>query len=158
MALDKPIEQITETELRELVENRVSERKAVEYKQALPGKSDGERKEFLADVSSFANTAGGHFVYGIKEEEGLPVEISGFDVDNPDAVVSALDSIIRSGGPVPVRAALHTPICKFLGTAHLRLLTRPSNQAGRDGSGANTLRRIYWPPLVTTLRLFRAWE
>jgi hypothetical protein len=97
MSLEKPIEQVVEADLRTLIENQVSERKTADYKQALPGKSNGERKEFLADVSSFANASGGHLVYGMKEEGGLPVELCGLDVDDPDSAVNGLDSSIRDG-------------------------------------------------------------
>ena len=97
MSLEKPIEQVVEADLRTLIENQVSERKTVEYKQALPGKSNEEKKEFLADVSSFANASGGHLVYGMKEEGGLPVELCGLDVDDPDSTVNALDGSIRDG-------------------------------------------------------------
>jgi len=95
--LDVPVEQITESNLRELITNQVSEMKLIEYKQALPGGSEGERKEFLADVSSFANASGGHLVYGMREENGIPVELLGVDSDDPDLLVSALDSRIRDG-------------------------------------------------------------
>ena len=71
MSLEKPIDQVVEADLRTLIENQVSERKAIDYKQALPGKSDGENKEFLADVSSFANASGGHLIYGMREEGGM---------------------------------------------------------------------------------------
>jgi hypothetical protein len=97
MSLDKPIDQVVEADLRSLVENQVSERKTIEYKQALPGKSDGERKEFLADVSSFANSSGGHLVYGMKEEGGLPIELCGLGVEDAAATVNDLDSRIRDG-------------------------------------------------------------
>jgi hypothetical protein len=97
MSLEKPIDQVVEADLRALIENQVSERKTVEYKQALVWKSSEERKGFLADVSSFANAIGGHLVYGMKEEEGLPVELCGLDVDDPDSIVTALDSTIRDG-------------------------------------------------------------
>ena len=33
----------------------------------------------------------------MKEEGGLPVELCGLDVDDPDSTVSALDSSIRDG-------------------------------------------------------------
>jgi hypothetical protein len=97
MSLDKPIEQVVEADLRALIENQVSEQKTIDYKQALPGNSDGDRKDFLADVSSFANASGGHLVYGMREEGGLPIELCGLEVDDPDATVAALDSRIRDG-------------------------------------------------------------
>lgn len=97
MPLEVPIEQITESSLRELITNQVSELKLIEYKQALPGGSDGERKEFLADVSSFANASGGHLVYGMKEDEGLPLKLCGVDSDDQDSLVAGLDSRIRDG-------------------------------------------------------------
>ena len=55
----KPLESITEADLRSLTENGASEIKTLEYKRSLPGRSDEEKKEFLADASSFANPAGG---------------------------------------------------------------------------------------------------
>lgn len=50
----KDIEEITEEVLQALIDNKVSEQKTIEYKQALPGNSEKDKKEFLADVSSFA--------------------------------------------------------------------------------------------------------
>lgn len=97
MPLEVPVEKITEAVLRELIANQVSEAKIIEYKQSLPGTAESERKEFLADVSSFANASGGYLVYGMKEEDGLPVELCGVDGDNPDSVVAGLDSRIRDG-------------------------------------------------------------
>src|SRR5271157_986514 len=97
MPLEIPIDQITEARLLALIENKVSERKSIDYKQALPGNSDAERKDFLADVSSLANAGGGHLVYGMKEAAGLPTELCGLEVDDPDATVAALDSRIRDG-------------------------------------------------------------
>ena len=64
MSLNKPLDQIEERDLQELLAGQVSEHKTLEYKLALPGNSDSERKEFLADVSSFANAAGGDLIYG----------------------------------------------------------------------------------------------
>ena len=42
------------------------------YKQKFPTNSDVDRKEFLADISSFANASGGDLVFGITEENGSP--------------------------------------------------------------------------------------
>ena len=95
----KNIDQITEEYLQALVNNLVVERKTLEYKQALPGNSDKEKKEFLADVSSFANTSGGDLIYGIIEDKktGTPKSLDGLDSENIDQEILRLDNIIRTG-------------------------------------------------------------
>lgn len=97
MALNKPLEAIEEGDLQTLIDNQVSERKTIEYKEALPGNSDGDKKEFLADVSSFANAAGGHLIYGVREELGVPVELSGLEISNVDAEILRLENCIKTG-------------------------------------------------------------
>lgn len=93
--INKPIEQITEKDLQSLIDNAVSEHKTIEYKQTLQVDSDSERKEFLADVSSFANASGGELIFGISTEEEIPKALIGIDVTNAD--ITKLDSIIRDG-------------------------------------------------------------
>jgi predicted HTH transcriptional regulator len=68
MPSNPPLDLIDETILQTLVSNKVAEGKKIEYKQALPGNSDSEKKEFLADVSSFANAIGGDLIFGVEEE------------------------------------------------------------------------------------------
>ncbi len=98
MALDgKPLESINENDLRELIENKVPEGKTIEYKQNHPARTDGERKKYLIQISSFANASGGHLIYGLKEKNGIPTEISGLDIENDDAEKLRLDNIIRDG-------------------------------------------------------------
>lgn len=97
--IGKPIEEITEQELQALVVNKVTEDRTLEYKLSLPGNTDAEKKEFLADVSSFANTAGGDLVYGIAEnpETREPEAVQGVALAKVDEVKVHLDSIIRDG-------------------------------------------------------------
>ncbi|SRR5260221_580015 len=100
MALNKPLEAIEEGDLQALVDNQVSERKTIEYKEALSGNADGDKKEFLADVSSFANASGGDLIYGIKEQSGVPIELSGLELSNVDAEILRLEAVckgLRSG-------------------------------------------------------------
>lgn len=96
MSLDKPLDEVTEGDLSELVSGQIVERRTLEYKERLPGYSDGDKKEFLADTSSFANSAGGHIIYGIRENNGVPTELSGLEAD-ADSTILALESSIRSG-------------------------------------------------------------
>lgn len=86
-----------------LVTNQVREGKSLEYKQELPGNSDSDKKEFLADVSSFANAGGGHLIYGCKEKRedgqpsGLPEELIGLPDINADFEINRLSQIVLFG-------------------------------------------------------------
>jgi hypothetical protein len=88
---------INEKDLRLLVENATAESKAIEYKEILPNNSDSEKKEFLADVSSFANALGGDLVYGIRAVSGLPTEVCGLGSIDNDAAILRLENLIRDG-------------------------------------------------------------
>src|SRR5947209_1986856 len=68
----KPLDQLDEADLLDLVENAVAEGTTLDYKAALPGNGDEEKREFLRDATSFANTVGGHVLYGVTEEGGVP--------------------------------------------------------------------------------------
>ena len=93
----KSVDQITEEDLQVLKDNSVSEGKTIEYKQSLPSKSDSGKKEFLADVSSFANASGGDLIYGVSESKGIITAIDGLEVDDIDQEISRLENIIRTG-------------------------------------------------------------
>jgi len=77
MTLDKSLTEITEADLQYYVDNEVAENLCIEYKQQLPGEDYDSRKEFLSDVSAFANAVGGHIIFGIREEDRVPVEVCG---------------------------------------------------------------------------------
>lgn len=93
----KSLDQITEADLLTLVQAGEAESKVIEYKETLPGNADSDKKEFLYDVSSFANAAGGTLVYGMKAKDGVPVELTGLVGLNSDAEKLRLQAIIQSG-------------------------------------------------------------
>jgi hypothetical protein len=95
--IHKPITEIDERDLQSLVDSAVAEGKTLEYKECLPGNTDKDKKEFLADVCSFANAIGGYIFYGIKEEAGIATEVCGVEVDDIDAIKLRLDNLIRDG-------------------------------------------------------------
>jgi hypothetical protein len=66
----------------------------LDYKLDVYGSSDADKKEFLKDVSSFANTGGGHILIGIEEDAGLPTNVVGVTADL-DAEMLRLDSLLR---------------------------------------------------------------
>jgi hypothetical protein len=92
---NKPLDSIEESDLQALVDNKVSEGKTIEYKESLPLNDYESKKDFLADVSSFANAAGGHLIYGIKEESGEPIELCGLQNNNADDEILRLENLIR---------------------------------------------------------------
>jgi predicted HTH transcriptional regulator len=82
MAINRSdIEEIREVDLRELKDNAVGEGILYDYKLQLYGSSDADKREFLKDASSFANTAGGHILIGVKEDQGLPMDFPGISND-----------------------------------------------------------------------------
>jgi hypothetical protein len=94
---DKQLGSIDVTDLQALMHDQVPEDKTIDYKQSLPGNSDSNKEEFLADVSSFANAAGGDLIFGIREESGVPTELCGLQGINADAEILRLENIIRDG-------------------------------------------------------------
>ena len=56
--LPATIDLIAESDLDSLVTGGVRESRSIEFKAALTIGSDSEKREFLADVSSFANATG----------------------------------------------------------------------------------------------------
>ena len=93
----KPFDQIGFEDLKNLLIDQVPEGKTIEYKSEPNIKKDSEKKEFLADVSSFANTIGGLIIFGIKEKKGIPVEVNGFECEDIDAEILRLESMILTG-------------------------------------------------------------
>lgn len=96
----KLLKDLTESDLQELIDNKIREDKQWDYKRQQIGKTEGEKKEFLQDVCSFANATGGHMILGVDEgegvERGLPVKLVGFTV-NVDEEISRLQNILLNG-------------------------------------------------------------
>jgi len=93
----KPLVDVAKADIDALVVDAVSEALTIEYKGILPGNSDDQRREFLADVSSFANASGGDILYGVDEDQGVPTSANGLPGIDPDAEILRLESMIRSG-------------------------------------------------------------
>jgi predicted HTH transcriptional regulator len=103
------LEQITEKTLKELVANAVREKHTLDYKIAVYGNNDEQHREFLADISSFANAIGGDLVIGVQEDSGLPVSVPGIAI-NADKEFQRMQQMILHGlqPPVPMRSG--TPV------------------------------------------------
>jgi len=95
--ISKKLEDIKEEDLQQLKDNAVPESKTIEYKRDLPKLNNvDEKRKFIFQVISFANTAGGDLIFGIEERKGIPKEVLGCKVDDQDKVISNLQNTIRS--------------------------------------------------------------
>lgn len=73
---NKPISQIEEKDVQNLIDSQQKESSILEYKKEIFG-TDKEKKELPKDISAIANTEGGFFIIGIEEDNGKAVKITG---------------------------------------------------------------------------------
>jgi hypothetical protein len=90
------LDQIDEAQLQRLIDGRASETRDIEYKRDTYGNADKDHGEYLADISSFANTAGGDIIIGMNAKGGVPTGFTPLQID-PDAEILRLENIARSG-------------------------------------------------------------
>ncbi len=97
--IPRPLYQISEKDIQDLIKFRVAERKTLDYKRDLPGDRTGDRDKFLAEVSSFANTSGGDLIFGIDAPSGTgePRSIPGLELATPEAAKLRLEQFLQSG-------------------------------------------------------------
>src|ERR1700738_3276798 len=110
-----PLERIDQSQLQALVSGKAEEALTIEYKPETYGGSDTARAEFLADVSSFANTRGGDLIIGIDAPKGVPKGLTPIFFGNADGGTPQA----RSDGPVRLGAA-HTEFTDPIGTRRRR--------------------------------------
>jgi hypothetical protein len=80
----KPPGDIDAADIRRLVDEAQPESRTLEYKEA--AYSRDKRDDFLADVSAFANSAGGFLIIGVKCEQGVPVDAPGIPAEAVDGI------------------------------------------------------------------------
>lgn len=91
---DSDLSKITESDLLSFFDRKVPEDKTLEYKKEI--KIDGEdRREFLGDISSFANSLGGTVLYGIYAKDGVPEKMDGIVIPNTDSFILQVENILR---------------------------------------------------------------
>ena len=114
----------TYDDLRMLVENQVPEGLRIDYKLQVPRETK-DREEFAKDVAAFANRSGGFLVYGVREENRLPVELVGdaMLLQDFDRIVNSLDQVL-SANVEP----------RIVGTNYDRV-EHPESQAGMVPTG-----------------------
>ncbi len=101
----RPLREITEAELRQLVNSSMIEHLYLDYKGEAYGNDDRGCREHLQDVCMFASAQGGLLLVGIAEQrdpEGQPTGIPdpgamlGLELPNPEAVLLSYDARVVS--------------------------------------------------------------
>ncbi|WP_038042104.1 helix-turn-helix domain-containing protein [Thermus tengchongensis] len=102
--LGKRAEEVTEKDVRELLKEQIPEGLRLEYKAKLPDLDDkNQKKEFLKDVTAFANAHGGYIIYGIEEEDGKPKALAGVDPpSSEDAFKQRITNLLRDAVEPPI--------------------------------------------------------
>lgn len=106
----KTLEEITLDDIRALV-GRAREGKTLEFKSKLPPGDAGSLK-VLAGVSALANTAGGDFVIGVADKDGVASAIIGIEIESVDRYKQTLEQILGSRVEPPIpRVDIHQVAC-----------------------------------------------
>jgi len=93
--LNKPFNEVCFEDIQALKTNGIEEGKSIDYKMEIHLDSSSQRKEFAADITSFANTSGGDLIIGVSEEQGIITEIQGIEVADKDKLLQRIESILR---------------------------------------------------------------
>jgi Putative DNA-binding domain len=93
----KPVSKLEISDIRALI-GTVAESRYIDFKQSVIGRADADRKEFVADVTAFANASGGHIVFGVAEgPDAVAANIAGLAVADRDEEERRLSDMIRNG-------------------------------------------------------------
>jgi hypothetical protein len=95
--LTKRLEDIDLTDIEALKDNGVAEGHFLDFKASGVGGTYDDRREFLSDVSAFANAWGGDIIYGVTESAGVASGVPGFDLPDPDKEELRLKNLLRDG-------------------------------------------------------------
>ncbi len=121
---------ITQADLRQIIDSELEEHLQLEYKSALYEDNDHGRREFLLDACMFANAEGGVLLIGVPERrdgQGHPTGVPnpggalGVNVANPEAVLLAMDARVVAAieerlpleaAPIDVGNGLHVIVIR----------------------------------------------
>lgn len=97
----RPLTTITGEDIEQLVRNRTSESRHLEFKRQPPNTSETQVTRFALTVAAFANAGGGYLIYGIDAESdesgqgGSASRILGIE-ENMDALILRLEGCLLS--------------------------------------------------------------
>jgi hypothetical protein len=172
--LHLPLLQIDESRLLALINSGAAESRTIDYKRSTYGSANSDYSEFLADVSSFANTSGGDLILGIDAIHGIPTALAPLTIPMEPEVLR-LQQVARGGlqprlsniefQPIPIQTGGHVLVIRIARSdkpPH-RVIRQGSNRfwsrsaAGKYEPDVNELRMLFnaGPALADRIRNFR---
>lgn len=95
--IEHPLDQITLEHIEALVTYQRSESRTLDFKEAFPAADHKGVRDFLADVTAFANTDGGDIVIGVREDNnGVAAEVVGIDRAGLDQELRRVEDQLRA--------------------------------------------------------------
>lgn len=148
----KALSEVSIDDIGAIVRDKIPESRTLDYKLEVHLPTDAGNKEFLRDISAFANTVGGYLIYGISEAEGMPVGIKGVEVDDFDKMKLRFENLLRTGVDPPIRGvdfvavevrdskkAVVVKIPKSIARPHAVKIKKHFRFYGRNSSGVYPL-------------------
>ncbi len=118
---------LDEAQLRSFLEKRIPEGHHLDYKKEL-GRGIDAKREFLKDITAFANANGGDIIIGADEpNEKLKVEHQLHGVDNGDSLAQDLERVASSSVDPRIPGLLIQPIPLQNGKHAIVIHVPPSN-------------------------------
>jgi hypothetical protein len=100
---NKPLKDLTPSDIDSLIKNGVPESRTLDYKRDLYSNNDAGKRDFLIDVSAFANTVGGYLIVGIEEQDGIPQVIPGIEIPSYDNLVQMYENLLKTSVDPAIR-------------------------------------------------------
>ena len=129
MPFEKPIEGLSEEDLRALISSAVSDARILAFKRDLPRATPAGRLDFLSEIASFANGPGGFLLLGVTSREGSAAALSGVDRDAAGKTVAWLEQA-ASGGISPRIPGLRFQLINLENEKSVLLVRIPKTWAG----------------------------
>jgi Putative DNA-binding domain len=131
------LSQVDEARLQALITGGAAESRTIDYKRTTYGNANADYSEFLADISSFANTSGGDLVLGMDAANGIPTALTPLTIPM-DPEILRLEQVARGGlQPRIANIAFHAVLIQAGGNVLIIRVPRsynPPHRIIRQGS------------------------
>lgn len=141
--IPKQLADVSLVDVEALAANAVPEGRTLEFKAQLPGGKDDDKREFLYDVISLANTDGGDLIFGVEEKAGVAKAVPGAALtDTLDATLLRLENLLSTSVEPRIPGVRLHPIEVATNVAVI-VMRIPASFAAPHRAGIGGTRKFY---------------